>query len=60
MEIVRSGSFDIAARKLHVTPSAISQRIKQLEDQLGQVLIVGAIPAARRQQGKRYFDTQNR
>lgn len=45
MEIVRSGSFDIAARKLHVTQSAISQRIKQLEDQLGQVLIVRAILA---------------
>ncbi|WP_250160532.1 ArgP/LysG family DNA-binding transcriptional regulator [Pectobacterium colocasium] len=44
MEIVRSGSFDIAARKLHVTPSAISQRIKQLEDQLGQVLIVRGNP----------------
>ncbi|MEL4885961.1 HTH-type transcriptional regulator ArgP [Pectobacterium betavasculorum] len=44
MEIVRSGSFEIAARKLHVTPSAISQRIKQLEDQLGQVLIVRGNP----------------
>ncbi|WP_223250574.1 LysR family transcriptional regulator [Pectobacterium peruviense] len=44
MEIVRSGSFEVAARKLHVTPSAISQRIKQLEDQLGQVLIVRGNP----------------
>ncbi|RYC39703.1 HTH-type transcriptional regulator ArgP [Pectobacterium zantedeschiae] len=44
MEIVRSGSFEIAARKLHVTQSAISQRIKQLEDQLGQVLIVRGNP----------------
>lgn len=44
MEIVRSGNFEVAARKLHVTPSAISQRIKQLEDQLGQVLIVRSNP----------------
>ncbi|UNE77756.1 LysR family transcriptional regulator [Pectobacterium versatile] len=61
MEIVRSGSFEIAARKLHVTPSAISQRIKQLEDQLGQVLIVrGVIPVEQHRRGKRYFGTQNR
>nr|WP_254369190.1 LysR family transcriptional regulator [Pectobacterium brasiliense] len=38
MEIVRSGSFEVAARKLHVTPSAISQRIKQLEDHIAHRL----------------------
>jgi len=43
-EIIRNGSFDGAARKLNVTPSAISQRIRQLEDKLGQVLLVREIP----------------
>jgi LysR family transcriptional regulator (chromosome initiation inhibitor) len=43
-EIVRTGSFDGAARKLHVTSSAISQRVRQLEDGLGQVLIVRETP----------------
>lgn len=42
--VVRQGSFDAAARKLHVTPSAISQRIKQLEERLGQVLIERSAP----------------
>ncbi len=35
----RRGSFDLAAADLHVTPSAISQRIKALEDQAGTLLI---------------------
>lgn len=42
--IVREGSFDGAARVLHVTASAISQRLKQLEDTLGQVLVVRGAP----------------
>ena len=29
--VVREGSFERAAQALHVTPSAISQRIRQLE-----------------------------
>ena len=37
--VVEEGSFDAAARRLHVTPSAISQRVKALEQQLGQVLV---------------------
>lgn len=37
--VVRLGSFDSAAAHLAVTPSAISQRIKQLEDRLGMILV---------------------
>jgi LysR family transcriptional regulator, chromosome initiation inhibitor len=37
--VVEEGSFDAAARRLHVTPSAVSQRVKALEQQLGQVLV---------------------
>ncbi|SCM79532.1 Chromosome initiation inhibitor [uncultured Pleomorphomonas sp.] len=37
--IVRTGSFDKAARALGVTPSAISQRVRLLEERLGAVLI---------------------
>ncbi len=43
--IVDGGSLDAAARSLHITPSAVSQRLKSLEQQLGQVLIVRARPA---------------
>lgn len=37
--VIRTGSFDSAAAALSVTPSAISQRIKQLEERVGTVLI---------------------
>lgn len=37
--VLREGSFEAAARVLHVTPSAISQRIKALEERLGRVLV---------------------
>jgi LysR family transcriptional regulator, chromosome initiation inhibitor len=42
--VLREGSFEAAARALFVTPSAVSQRIKQLEDQLGRVLIQRGSP----------------
>lgn len=42
--VVREGSFERAARALHVTPSAISQRVKGLEERLGSVLIVRGQP----------------
>ncbi|NVK61798.1 MAG: LysR family transcriptional regulator, partial [Rhodobacteraceae bacterium] len=32
--VLRLGSFEAAAGALHVTPSAISQRIKALEDRI--------------------------
>lgn len=43
--VVRTGSFDAAARELHVTPSAVSQRIKALENAAGQVLVRRGRPA---------------
>lgn len=42
--IIEEASFDGAAKRLAVTPSAISQRVKALEDRLGQVLIVRQPP----------------
>lgn len=37
--VLRLGSFAAAARALHVTPSAISQRIKALEEHVGGSLV---------------------
>ena len=37
--IHRRGAFDLAAAELHVTPSAISQRLKALEETTGTLLI---------------------
>ncbi len=42
--VIEEASFDGAAQRLCVTPSAISQRVKALEDRLGQVLIVRQPP----------------
>jgi LysR family transcriptional regulator, chromosome initiation inhibitor len=42
--VIEQGSFDAAAARLHVTPSAISQRIKALEQRVGQVLVVRGKP----------------
>ena len=35
---VRLGSFELAAKELNVTPSAVSQQIKRIEESLGQAL----------------------
>lgn len=43
--VLDEGSLDAAARRLHVSPSAVSQRIKALEEIAGQVLLVRAKPA---------------
>ncbi|MCD7059859.1 LysR family transcriptional regulator ArgP [Pelagibacterium xiamenense] len=42
--IVRTGSFEKAAKALHVTPSAISQRVKQLEERMGTILVERGSP----------------
>ena len=44
--VIELGSFDAAAQRLHVTPSAVSQRIKALEQRVGQVLVVRQKPCA--------------
>ena len=43
--VIDEGTFDAAARRLHLTPSAVSQRVKALEQQLGRVLVVRSKPA---------------
>lgn len=42
--VIDQGSFDAAASSLQLTPSAVSQRIKALESDLGQVLVRRAKP----------------
>ncbi len=42
--VAREGSFEKAALRLGVTPSAVSQRIKGLEDRLGTILLVRGSP----------------
>jgi LysR family transcriptional regulator (chromosome initiation inhibitor) len=51
--VLEEGSFESAARRLSVTPSAVSQRIKALEDRLGQVLVVRQTPCRPTPAGER-------
>ncbi len=38
-EVVRQGNYSLAARTLHVTPSAVSHSIRKLEEELGTELV---------------------
>jgi LysR family transcriptional regulator, chromosome initiation inhibitor len=51
--VVREGSFERAARVLHVTPSAVSQRVRLLEERIGQVLVVRGTPCSATAAGRR-------
>jgi LysR family transcriptional regulator (chromosome initiation inhibitor) len=42
--VVDEGTLDAAARRLSITPSAVSQRIRTLESLIGSVLLVRARP----------------
>ncbi|TWB39638.1 LysR family transcriptional regulator ArgP [Nitrospirillum pindoramense] len=50
--VARTGSFEKAAAALHVTPSAISQRVKALEERLGVVLIERGTPCTATDKGE--------
>ncbi len=49
--VVRTGSFERAAASLNVTPSAVSQRIKHLEERVGAVLIERGAPCTATEKG---------
>lgn len=44
LAIADEGSFDAAARRLHLTPSAVSQRVRAMERAAGQVLVRRTAP----------------
>ncbi|MGV9362125.1 LysR family transcriptional regulator ArgP [Amycolatopsis sp. NPDC003731] len=44
LAVVDAGTFDAAAAVLHVTPSAVSQRVKALEQRTGSVLVTRTKP----------------
>ena len=50
--VVTEGSFEGAARALHVTPSAVSQRIRALENAAGSVLVQRTRPVVPTAQGR--------
>ena len=51
--VVEEGGFERAARRLNITQSAVSQRIRQLEEGLGQPVLARTQPPAPTGPGKR-------
>ena len=51
--LFRSRGFERAAQKLCITQSAVSQRIKQLENLFGQPLLVRTVPPQPTEQGQK-------
>jgi LysR family transcriptional regulator (chromosome initiation inhibitor) len=51
--VIREGSFERAALVLHVTPSAVSQRIRLLEERVGCALVVRDQPCRATETGRR-------
>lgn len=52
IEVVDSGSFEAAAQALQITPSAVSQRIRALEVQLGRTVVVRGRPVTPTESGE--------
>ena len=42
--VVSEGGFERAAKVLHITQSAVSQRVRQLEERVGQSLLIRSTP----------------
>ncbi len=53
--VVREGGFDRAATSLYITQSAVSQRIKLLEELTGQVLIARTTPPQATSAGRKFL-----
>lgn len=49
--VVDEGTLEAAARVLNITPSAVSQRVKSLEERLGRVLLVRSKPVRATESG---------
>ncbi|WP_327394401.1 LysR family transcriptional regulator ArgP [Streptomyces phaeochromogenes] len=52
LAVVDEGTFDAAATVLHVTPSAVSQRVKALEQRTGRVLLMRTKPVRPTESGE--------
>lgn len=50
--VVREGSFEKAAKSLAITPSAVSQHVKLLEERIGSVLVIRGQPCRATTQGE--------
>lgn len=51
--VVQEGGFDRASNRLGMSQSAVSQRIKQLEEQIGQIVVARSNPPRTTKTGRR-------
>lgn len=51
--VIAEGGFEKAANKLHITQSAVSQRVKMLEETAGQILVTRTLPPLATEAGLR-------
>ncbi|GGE49465.1 LysR family transcriptional regulator ArgP [Actibacterium pelagium] len=51
--VLRQGSFDAAATELNITQSAVSQRLKALEEKVGTPLVLRGAPCVATEAGQR-------
>lgn len=54
--VIETGNFDRAAERLNISQSAVSQRIKQLEQQSGHTLLLRSNPPVPTELGKRLMN----
>lgn len=52
LAVAEAGTFDAAAEALHVTPSAVSQRVKAVEQRTGRVLLIRTKPVRLTESGE--------
>ncbi|MDH3665708.1 MAG: LysR family transcriptional regulator ArgP [Paracoccaceae bacterium] len=53
--VVREGTFESAAKSLNITQSAVSQRLKLLEEKAGAVLVVRGRPCVATEYGQQLY-----
>jgi len=53
--VVREGTFEAAARSLNITQSAVSQRVKLLEERTGAILITRGRPCVATEYGQQLY-----
>ena len=56
--VLKTGSFEAAAAQLHITQSAVSQRVRHLEEQVGAPLVLRGQPCTGTQAGLRLAQHQ--
>lgn len=58
--VITEGGFEKAAGKLFITQSAVSQRVKQLEEQFGQIILLRSSPPQPTKFGRKLLGIYNK